>query len=240
MNNDIILMKDGSERINVLDQGYVRKIGTFGSDLTVVNAAKVSFDKEAQEMRPRDEKLMKFLWDHEHTSPFRQCLFQVEVYAPLMVARQWWKYVIGSDHSMDAWNESSRRYITEEVKFYIPRPNQWRSAPENRKQGSGAMMEIDETTMELTERLMERADQSLRDYEWAMENGVAPEQARVFLLGYNMYVRWRWTGSLQSGMHFLRQRLAHDAQAEIQQYAEAVYELLAPDFPHALKQLDLG
>lgn len=86
---NIIILPDGTERINVLDKGYVRKIGTFGSDLTVVNAARVSFDKEHHEMTNGDKKLMKFLWDHEHTSPYRQCLFQLEVYAPLMVARQW-------------------------------------------------------------------------------------------------------------------------------------------------------
>lgn len=133
---------------------------------------------------------------------------------------------------------NSRRYITEQPTFYIPKPNQWRSSPENKKQGSGPILEVNEATVELTERLIQRVDQSVKDYEWAMEQGVAPEQARVFLLAYDMYVRWRWTASLQSGMHFLKQRLAHDAQAEIAEYASAVFTLLSNEFPNALLQLE--
>src|SRR5690606_31265588 len=83
------------------------------------------------------KRLISFLARENHHSPFRHAFLQMEFYAPLMVARQHWKYVVGSDHTMDSWNESSRRYITEEPTFYIPSAEEWRLAPENSKQGSG-------------------------------------------------------------------------------------------------------
>ncbi|HIH0669259.1 TPA: FAD-dependent thymidylate synthase, partial [Staphylococcus aureus] len=84
--------------INVLDKGYVRLVNHMGSDLTVVNSARVSYAKESKELNDKDVKLIKFLAREGHTSPFRHVIAQYEVYAPLMVARQWWKYVIGSSH----------------------------------------------------------------------------------------------------------------------------------------------
>jgi thymidylate synthase (FAD) len=128
-----------SNQINVLDEGYVRLVDTLGNDLSVVNAARVSYDKESYEFEPRDEKLLSFLVREGHTSPFRHAALTFEVYAPLFVARQWWKYAVSSTHVDDqnGWNESSRRYITEEEQFYVPLHDEWRSKPENSKQGSG-------------------------------------------------------------------------------------------------------
>ncbi|WP_306472719.1 FAD-dependent thymidylate synthase [Bacillus toyonensis] len=126
--------------INVLDKGYVRLVDTMGCDLSVVNSARVSYDKESTELTDKDIRLIKFLAREGHTSPFRHATVQFEIYAPLMVARQHWKYIVGSDHTMDAWNESSRRYVTEEPTFYIPKENEWRKAPENSKQGSGNLI----------------------------------------------------------------------------------------------------
>ena len=107
---------------NVLDKGYVRLVDVMGSDLSVVNSARVSYDKQVDELGDKDTGLIRFLAREGHTSPFRHASLQFEVYAPLMVARQWWKYIIGSSHqdNMAAWNESSRRYITEEPEFYDP------------------------------------------------------------------------------------------------------------------------
>src|SRR5690625_7623008 len=105
-------------KINVLNNGYVRLRDVMGDDRTVANAARVSFDKRTEELDERDERLIAFLAREGHDSPFRHASLQFEVYAPLMIARQWWKYVVGSDHVMDAWNESSRRYITENEEFY--------------------------------------------------------------------------------------------------------------------------
>lgn len=223
-------------KIDVLDKGYVRLVNVMGSDLTVVNAARTSYAKESTELSEKDVRLIKFLAKESHTSPFRHAFLQFEVYAPLMVARQWWKYVVGSDHTMDSWNESSRRYITEEPTFYVPSFNEWRSKPENSKQGSGDYVPF-EIGNPATKRLMESIDKQLADYEWALENGICAEQARLFLPAYGLYVRWYWSTSLQGVCHFLSQRLEHDAQKEIQDYAKAVLELTKEKFPISVQEL---
>jgi thymidylate synthase (FAD) len=223
----------------VLNEGYVRLVDVMGSDLTPVNAARVSYDKESSEFSDKDERLLKFLAREGHTSPFRHAMLQFEVYAPLMVARQWWKYVVGSDHTMEAWNESSRRYITEQPEFYIPDVTEWRTAPENSKQGSGhALWLSDAKSAKLaTGALKELIEKSLEAYEKALEVGICAEQARLFLPAYGLYVRWYWTASLAGVAHFLNQRLEHDAQKEIQDYAKAVKYLAESKFPVSLKEL---
>lgn len=229
--------------INVLDKGYVRRRQHMGSDLTPVNAARVSFAKESLELTEADIKLIKFLAREGHTSPFRHAVMTIESYAPLMVARQWWKYVVGAGiqegtgDSLEAWNESSRRYITEDVVFYIPSEEQWRLAPENKKQGSGGPVDII-LGLEATDRLMHQIEEGMKNYNWAIENGFATEQARLFIpSAYGMYVRWWWTASLQAICHFLGQRLEHDAQWEIQQYAKAVLTLAEEVFPISVEEL---
>lgn len=221
----MLTLKSSNQR-QVLDKGYVRIVDHMGSDLSVVNAARVSFEKESEEFSDKDQKLLNYLIRKNEFSPFRHATMTFEVYAPLMVARQWWKYVVGSDHRdpITAWNESSRRYVTEEPSYYTPR---WRGTPENKKQGSTDFIEADE----FTHRLAHLQDLTIEAYEEAIEHGIAPEQARVFLLGYGMYVRWRWTASLEGVMHFLNQRVEESAQYEIQQYAHAVYYLAEELYP---------
>jgi thymidylate synthase (FAD) len=233
-------------KIDVLDSGYIRLVDVMGSDLTVANSARVSYDKESKELTDKDVRLIKFLARESHTSPFRHAMLQFEVYAPLMVARQHWKYVAGSSFqeasgdNMTAWNESSRRYITEEPTFYIPKEDEWRSAPDNSKQGSGGplseILEYHEMG-ELQHVFEKHVNDSLHLYERSIELGMAPEQARLFLPAYGMYVRYYWTASLQSVAHFLNQRLAHDSQVEIQAYAKAVLELAKPHFPVSIGEL---
>jgi thymidylate synthase (FAD) len=224
--------------ISVLDEGYVRLVDTLGDDLSVVNAARVSYDKEKSVFDDKDAKLLKFLLREQHTSPFRHAALTFEVYAPLFVARQWWKYAVGSTHVDDqnGWNESSRRYITEEEKFYVPLPHEWRSKPANSKQGSGEP--VDEQIGEKHfSRLCEAIVLGVDNYRQALEDGIAPEIARLFLPAYGMYVRWRWTVSLQGVLTFLDQRLEHDAQYEIQKYAEAVLALTKDAFPQTIAAL---
>ncbi|PFP30232.1 thymidylate synthase (FAD) [Bacillus sp. AFS073361] len=225
-----------NEMISVLDKGYVRLTNVMGSDLSVVNSARVSYDKESTELSEKDARLIRFLAREGHTSPFRHATVQFEMYAPLMVARQHWKYVVGSDHTMDAWNESSRRYITEEPAFYIPQSNEWRQAPENSKQGSGDIVG-GYLGKVATEALTEYIERGERLYSEAIESGICAEQARLFLPAYGMYVRYYWTASLQSVAHFLQQRLAHDSQVEIQEYAKAVKALAEPHFPVSIAEL---
>lgn len=209
--------------IEVLDKGYVRYLDRMGGDLTVVNAARVSFEKESKTLTEADEKLIHFLAEHEHTSPFRHVIFSFEIRAPLVVARQMWRYVVGSDHTMDAWNEASRRYVTSEPIFY--QPAEWRSAPVNKKQGSGKPCDVGVQTA-MNGAWSSHIDNSISLYNKAMELGVAPEQARLFLPAYGLYITWRWTASLQSVAHFLYQRLSLDAQSEIREYARAIKELV--------------
>ncbi|SDZ06094.1 FAD-dependent thymidylate synthase [Thermoactinomyces sp. DSM 45892] len=227
------------KKIDVLDRGYVRLISTMGNDLTVVNSARVSYDKASDEINEKDKRLIKFLAKNLHTSPFRHSMLQFEVYAPLLVARQHWKYIVGSDFRdplTGAWNESSRRYITEEPEFYVIGGDKWRKVPESSKQGSGECLPL-EVGAKWTEELAKHYRQCLETYEQAMKDGVCVEQARVFLPAYALYVRYYWTASLQAVTHFINQRLAHDAQKEIQEYARATLSLTQKEFPYSIKEL---
>lgn len=252
-------------KINVLDKGYVTLIDSMGDDLSSVNAARASYDKSSDEFSGRDQKLLNFLVREKHMSVFRHATLTFEVYAPLMVARQWFKYAVASAHLEDqqGWNESSRRYITEEPAFYLPKAGEWRSKPENSKQGSGEpLAEMDPVEWgawryngydldihnedaesfgnfwidELEEHIRKSEDL----YESAMANGICAEQARLFLPAYGMYVRWRWTTSLATVLHFLGERLEHDAQKEIQDYAKAVLELTETKFPRTCEAVGLA
>lgn len=250
------------QKINVLDKGYVRLVDVLGTDLTPVNAARVSYDKESKELSEKDIRLLSFLAREGHTSPFRHAVLQFEIYAPLMVSRQWFKYRTGSAHSADsgevigmpynngddggedplqARNESSRRYVTETPEFYIPSAKEWRTAPANSKQGSGGLYYQETADVEgayqATGALKELIQKGLAAYEKALELGICAEQARLFLPAYGLYVRWYWTASLQSVAHFLNQRLGHDAQKEIQDYAKAILTLVQDAFPVSLKEL---
>lgn len=225
-------------KIDVLDKGYVRLVDTMGNDLSVTNAARVSYDKESQlrddgSLTIADQRLIKFLWDEGHTSPFRHAAMTFEVYAPLFVARQWWKHTVASSHVDDqnGWNESSRRYITENEEFYIPKGDEWRSKPENSKQGSGEPFSSDVGGF-FTNKLFDLIETGNKLYDKALSAGIAPEQARLFLPAYGMYVRWRWTVSLHGALNFLNQRLPQDAQYEIREYAQAIKELTKQSFPH--------
>jgi thymidylate synthase (FAD) len=251
-----------SDRINVLDKGYVRMVDQLGDDLSVVNAARVSYAKESSELSDRDKGLLAFLAREGHDSPFRHAALTFEIYAPLMVARQWFKYAVGSTHVEDqfGWNESSRRYITELEEFYIPGGADWRSKPENSKQGSGPNLPAQtKETMELwesgqydfdtdkagpgaeltgnywTRELFNFTVWADELYRKALAAGIAPEQARLFLPANGLYVRWRWTVSLAGVINFLQQRLEHDAQFEIQEYARAVEKGLSEAFPESYK-----
>lgn len=205
-------------RVPVAD-GYVRLVDSMGSDLSVVNAARVSYMRESEQFGPRDARLLRFLAVHGHFSPFRHAFVTLEVRAPLMIARQWWKYVVGSDHTMEGWNEASRRAIVATPEFYVP--GRWYTSDDKQHSYSA----------EAVRRLDAVVQAGLGAYEWALGVGIAPEQARLMLPAYAMYTTWRWSASLQSLSHFLRQRLSEDAQCLIREYAEAVKVLVEPLFP---------
>lgn len=226
-----VSLEEDMNTINVLDKGYVRLADYMGTDLSVVNAARASFAKESKIFTDKDAKLISFLAKEGHLSPFRHAYVTLEIKAPLMVARQHWKYCIGSQHSeASGWNESSRRYVTSDEEFYIIGADEWRSQPENKKQGSGEPVDSF-TGSFFTDAFLKFVDQGYSLYKAALESGICAEQARVFLPAYALYVNYRWTASLQAIMHFLNQRLDHEAQKEIQQYAHAVHRLVRPIYP---------
>lgn len=228
-------------KIDVLSNGYVRLLDVMGDDLSVVNNARASYDRESSELNDKDKRLISFLAREGHLAPFRHPRLQFEVYAPLVIARQWWRYTIDSSHIEDGtpWSESSRRYITEKTEFYLPSANEWRSKPANSKQGSGEPLPK-EAGIKWTQALEQSYKDGEAAYEAALKEGIAPEQARLFLPAYGLMVRWRYTASLQSISHMLNQRLANDSQYEFQQYARAVLELVKPHFPVSIEALTKG
>lgn len=230
-----------NDSIQVLDHGYARLVNNMGSDLEIVQAARVSFDKQSSlseegTLSGADTKLIDFLIREKHDSTLRHCVMTFEVYAPLMVARQWYKHAVSSTHLDDqlGWNESSRRYITEKEEFYIPTVAEWRGAPENRKQGSSGAVNS-EVGAKCLQRLRASVERGIRDYEEALKDGVAPEQARLLLPAYAMYVRWRWTASLNALMHFVSLRVDGHAQYEIQEYAKVVEQCINEHYPVAME-----
>jgi thymidylate synthase (FAD) len=229
-------IRKGFKLISVLDHGYVKLVNNMGSDIDIVNSARVSFNKEVSNLSGNDIKLIDFLVKHKHDSTLRHCVMSFEVYAPLMVARQWWKHHIGSAaiDDQDGWNESSRRYITEKEEFYIPFVDQWRSAPQDKKQGSGEAVPAD-VGAKCLQRLRASVERGIRDYEEALRDGVAPEQARLLLPAYAMYVRWRWTVSLNALLNFLSLRDKSDAQYEIQEYAKAISLIVHQHYPNTVR-----
>jgi len=229
-------MMNDLNKIDVLGNGYVRLVDHMGSDLSVVNAARASFAKESDQFSTSDARLIDFLARENHMSPFRHAFLTFEFKAPLMVARQHWKYVVGSDHTMDSWNESSRRYVTMDPEFYIPKADGWRLEPEDKKQGSAGVCDpfVGAT---LSEQLLRYIEQGEAFYNLAMKNGIAPEQARLFLPAYSMHVNYRWSCSLQSLCLFLFQRLEEHAQEEIRMYAEATLALTKDLYPVSIQAL---
>ena len=177
-----------------------------GTDLSVVNAARVSFAKVSNELSEKDEKLIKYLAKHNHWSPFGHASLQFRIKAPIFVARQLVKHQVGL-----VWNEVSRRYVDDEPEFFIP--DQWRSRPENSKQGSGE--EIIIYNIESTMQFVKQTYQNL------LKANVAPEMARM-VLPQNMYTEWYWSGTLMAFARVCNLRCKSDTQLETQKIAEMI------------------
>lgn len=212
----------------ILDKGYVKLINVMGDDVDVVNAARASFNRDVDHLEEKDYKLIQFLIKNKHDSVLRHCTMTFEIYAPLMIARQWWKHAVASSHLDEqvGWNETSRRYVIDEPEYHFP--SEWRAKADNVKQGSGDPIEYSRHIDDLYKDYIEYADNL---YYRLMDLGVAPEQARLVLPANAMYVRWRWTTSLQAALNFLELRLGHGAQNEITKYADAVGTYVSAYFP---------
>lgn len=228
-----------------------------GSDLTVVNAARVSFDKTSTmvpvgrevvlDMEPvkytdwtlseKDARLVRYLAKHGHWTPFGHCTAQFRIKAPIFVARQLVKHQVGL-----VWNEVSRRYVDDEPEFWFPET--WRARADNVKQGSSETetIEVVKTYEYITgfgpnpfethpKWILDRVcEEALRSYQELLDAGVAPEQARI-VLPQNTMTEWWWTGSLMAFARVCRLRLDPHAQAETREVAEYIAASLHGQFP---------
>ena len=213
-------------------------VENMGSDLTVVNAARVSFNKEVGTMGTKDSKLINYLAKHNHWTPFSHPQIMMREKVPIFVARQRFKHMVGF-----TYNEVSRRYVDDAPEFFTP--DVWRSKPEGSiKQGSGSGVveelawDYGDTTAGLP---IETAYYDiLYDVEWLYKNmlssGVAPEQARM-VLPQSMYTEYYVTGSLSAWARAYKQRIDAHAQVEIQDLAKQWGEIIAPLYPESWKAL---
>ena len=209
------------KKISVGSGGYVEILEVFGDDLTVVNAARVSFNKESTELGPRDTGLIKYLAKHQHVSPFFHPQLRFRLKMPIFIAREWFRHTVGF-----ARNEVSRRYVDTPPEVWIP--DDFRERDPNLKQGSKPESITDNETA--VKAYIEAMDVSLTTYKRLLELGVAPEIARA-TLPQSMYTEFIETGSLAAYARLCALRLDPHAQKEIQEFATAVSECCATRFP---------
>ena len=220
----------------VLDHGHVDLMDYMGSDLSVVNAARVSFNKESywdsernwtgyqeQKLLEKDTKLIKYLAKHNHFTPFCHPQISLRIKCPIFVRAQLGKHQIGL-----VMNEVSRRYVTFEPEVYVP---MWRGAPtDGAKQGSSGAIEDMDLCIKLRQEYQGVVNECLDLYNKLLADGVAPEQARS-ILPQGTYTEFVWTGSLYAFARVYNLRIDSHAQWEIQKFAEAIGQLIAPLFP---------
>ncbi len=223
---------------NIAEYIGVELVDFMGSDLMVVNAARVSFQKEAVELGEGDKNLIAYLAKHKHTTPFRHPQLHLWCKAPIFLARQLGKHQVGF-----SWNEVSRRYINGRPEFYTP--TCWRKRPEEGiKQGSSQecvpQLAPHESNIHpshastyspsVTEEYEALLTEACHLYERMLEAGVAPEMARM-ALPQSMITEWRWTGSLYGFFQVYKQRIDAHAQAEARYFAEELDAVI----PRALR-----
>ena len=197
-------------------------IDHMGSDLSVVNAARVSFGKKSQwsvfsdgVLEDSDSKLINYLAKHKHTSPFGHCFASFHIKAPIFVARQLVK------HKFLRWNEISRRYVDSKPEFY--EPDEWRGKSEDKKQGSDGVVSVYmDQDMQWHRQLVA--------YENLINNGVCPEQARM-VLPQSMMTEWYWSGSLDAFADMCNLRCAGDTQLETRLVANQICDSMKKLFP---------
>jgi len=213
----------------VLDHGFVKLISKMGDDLTVVNAARISFNKRKEVLDDKDSRLIGYLMAHKHFSPMRHCQLTFHVKAPIFVMRQWDKHRIGSNligAEGGEINEISGRYVTlGEVDYYTPEI--FRKQSDDNKQGSFGQVTEQQTAKYSYIKSIESA---LENYRRHLELGVAKEQARC-MLPLAIYTEVWWTVSLQAALHFVTLRDEDHAQFEIREYARKLKQILLAEFP---------
>ena len=209
--------------------GFVEILETFGDDLTVVNAARVSFDKVSNELTEGDKKLINYLAKHEHTSPFFHPQARFRIKLPIFIAREWFRHGIGFSR-----NEVSRRYVDTPPECWVPKPLEIRERNPKLKQGSKDTPVADSD--EVHGMLLTQTQSALQTYHDLLAKGVAPELART-VLPQSMYTELIETASLAGYARLCHLRLGPDAQKEIRDYATAINQLLEERFPVSWKAL---
>jgi thymidylate synthase (FAD) len=218
----------------------VELIDSMGSDLSVVNAARVSFAKESEwqlkednqgwvdeVLSEQDQKLIKYLATHNHWSPFAHAFLSFRIKAPIFVARQLVKHQVGL-----SWNEVSRRYVDDEPEFYMPAV--FHARPDaSIKQGSGKVHFLSD---QVYDAIAGQAGDALYVYKTLINDGVAPEEARM-VLPLNTMTEWVWSGSLMAFARVCKQRLDSHAQGATQEVAQKINELVPSEFTHSWKAL---
>lgn len=204
----------------------VELIDKMGTDLSVVNAARVSYAKTKEVFDDKDEKLIKYLAEHEHWSPFAHANLQFRIKAPVFVARQLVKHQVGL-----VWNEVSRRYVDDKPELF--HPESWRGRPVNSKQGSSGDLELDTITKHRYETAMEEC---INVYNSLLQKNVAPEQARM-VLPQSMMTEWYWSGTVYAFARVCNLRCKPDTQKETQDVANEIERLAKGAFPHSWKYL---
>jgi len=212
-------------------------IDHMGSDLSVVNAARVSFGKKSEWMprihygeelvlKPKDAKLIRYLAKHNHKSPFNHTFTTFHVKAPIFVARQLVK------HEYMPWNEISRRYVDSEPELYYPPNDVWRGRSEDKKQGSEGEVDLKYPSSDgfLLDALIEGNEWQRKLYKDLLEAGVAPEQARM-VLPQSMMTEWYWSGTLFAFAKMCGLRLKEDTQAETRIVAEKIEDVMIKLYP---------
>ncbi len=201
----------------------IELLAHMGDDLAVVNAARVSMAKESHKVCADDEKLIRYLAKHKHWTPFAQVQFKFRISMPIFVARQWTKSSVGVIR-----NEVSRRYVDNPPEFWNPN-GAWRGRAEHVKQGSGGL--LPKGTCLVAQATYDNAmDAAARSYELLLARGVCPEQARA-VLPQSMMTEFIETGSLAAYARIYNLRSDPHAQVEIQDYAHAISEAIAPIVP---------
>ncbi|MDB4725808.1 FAD-dependent thymidylate synthase [bacterium] len=223
-------------KVRINNAGYVSLVDSMGSDLKVVQAARLSFNKTSDELDEKDKKLIKYLGDNKHTSPFRGCMVTLEIQMPMYIKNQWIKHIIGGEYQFKDTqiNEVSRRYTSEDLAFeWGP---EWREQSPDNKQASNEAEFTEQEVNAMDAIYFDLQQHAMTAYRQLSSLGVAREQARKCLT-MATYTKVVWTASLQAVAHFIKLRNHSHAQAEITEYAQAVETLVSPLYPNAMEAL---